>query len=185
MPYYRRFRVEGGTYFFTLVMHERRPIFRSSLGRRILREAIANTQHIRPFEQISIVLLPDHLHVLWHLPEDDKDYSTRLGGIKQCFTRAWLAGGGTEGTTTPARRRQGYRGVWQKRFYEHTIRCYRDFKLHLDYIHSNPVKHGLVESPGDWPWSSFQRYVQKGEYSPDWCGHIVLPGGMDIEPETW
>lgn len=87
--------------------------------------------------------------------------------------------------TTQAKQRQRYRGVWQPRFFEHTIRNYADFKMHLDYIHSNPVKHGLAASPQAWPWSSFHRYVREGEYDMDWCGHITLPSGTDIEPEQW
>jgi len=145
---------------------------------------MVRVRSLRPFEQMGVVLMPDHLHLLWRLPDGDSDFSSRIGAIKQCFTRLWLAGGGEEGSATPGRARQQYRGVWQKRFYEHWIRDYRDFKLHLDYIHINPVKHGLAARPGDWPWSSFQRYVRRGEYDADWCGRVELPG-CDIEPDGW
>ena len=185
MPNYRRWRLEGGTFFFTLVTYERRKTFVCPLARRLLREAMVKVRRIRPFRQLAIVLLPEHLHLLWRFPENDTDYSTRLGGLKQSFTRAWLAAGGQEGSLSTARRRQEYRGVWQKRFYEHTIRDYRDFKRHLDYIHANPVKHGLADRPRGWRWSSFHRYVILGEYDPDWYGPVELPGGVDIEPEQW
>ncbi len=185
MPNYRRRRVEAGTYFFTLVTHGRIQILTVPSARRVLREAMLTVRDARPFEQLAAVLLADHLHVLWRLPEGDSDYSTRLGSIKQALTRSYLAAGGQEGSVTSVRRKQEYRGVWQKRFYEHTIRDYGDFKRHLDYIHVNPVKHGLVTTPRDYPWSSFHRYVQKGEYEPDWCGHVDVPGGVDIEPEGW
>jgi len=177
--------VEGGTYFFTVVTHERNGILTSPLARKLLRQAFTNVRCMRPFQQLAIVLLPDHLHLLWRLPDGDSDYSIRLGGIKQAFTRSWLAAGGQEGSVGYARRRQEYRGVWQKRFYEHAICDYRDFKRHLDYVHVNPVKHGLVDWPREWPWSSFHRYVKLGEYDPDWCGHVELPGGVDIEPDVW
>jgi len=139
---------------------------------------------MRPFEQMAIVLLPDHLHFLWRLPDGDNDFSSRIGAIKQCFTRLRLAGGGEEGPATSARARQQYRGVWQKRFHEHWIRDYRDFKRHLDYIHVNPVKHGLADRAADWPWSSFPKYVRRGEYGEDWRGRVDLPG-CDIEPDGW
>ena len=139
----------------------------------------------RPFEQQAIVLLPDHLHVLWRLPEGDTDYSTRIAQLKKRFTRAYLAAGGREGRPTPSRRKHRVRGVWEKRFMEHTIRDYRDYKRHLDYIHANPVKHGPVSMPKDWPYSTFLQYVEAGEYDLNWCGDVGLPGGPGIEPDEW
>ena len=159
MPNYRRWRIEGGTYSFTVVTHQRRPIFGVPLWRRLLREAIERVQGEHPFDLRAIVLLPDHLHMLWRLPEGDSDYSTRLAVVKKRFTDTYLAAGGTEGTSTPSREKHRLRGVWEKRFYEHSIRDYKDYKRHLDYIHSNPVKHGLVSMPKDWPYSSFHRYT--------------------------
>jgi len=133
----------------------------------------------------AIVLLPDHVHMIMRLPPDEDDFPARLSKIKRNFTEGYLASGGSENKPTPARRRQRYRGVWQKRYYEHAIRDYDDFKRHLDYLHANPVKHGLVHRPSEWTWSSFHRYVKSGEYDPDWCGHLELPGGADIEPDGW
>jgi len=141
MPYYRRWRIEGGTYFFTLATHRRMRILTSRMAQRPLREALVSVRRLRAFRQIAIVVLPDHLHLLWRLPEGDSDYSTRIGAVKQAFTRSWLSRGGREETNSPSRTRQGYRGVWQKRFYEHTIRDHTDLKRHLDYI-----LHGLVRA---------------------------------------
>jgi len=185
MPYYRRWRVDGGVYFFTLVTHKRQRILTGKIDREMLREAFAEARERLPFELSAIVLLPDHLHMLMRLPCDTSDYSARISKIKRNFTERYLSSGGREERTTEAKQRQRYRGVWQPRFFEHTIRNYADFKMHLDYIHSNPVKHGLAASPQAWPWSSFHRYVREGEYDTDWCGHITLPGGTDIEPEQW
>jgi putative transposase len=167
MRTYRRNR-EGRVYFFTLVTHERRPILTTDLGRSALRAAIEEVRSSHPFQITAIVLLPEHLHMVLELPLDDTDYSTRLRLIKSKFTRLWREGGGSEGVITRSRHRSQERGVWQRRFYEHTIRDERDLKRCIDYIHVNPLKHGLVKAVVDWPWSSSHRYVKLGEYSPDW-----------------
>ena len=185
MPNYRRSRRDGGSFFLTLVTHQRRPILTTPSSRKILHESIAAVAESRTFELAGIVLIPDHLHIIMRLPEGDSDYSTRIGMIKTAFTRAYLAGGGSEGQTTESRRRHRVRGVWEKRFWEHTNRDYKDFLFHLEYIHMNPVKHKLVERPIDWPWSSFHRYVKLGWYAPDWCGRIHLPGGTEYYIEPW
>jgi putative transposase len=117
-----------------------------------------------------VVLLPDHLHLILALPEGDEDFSTRIGALKHSFTKAHLATGGEEGDFSLSRLRHRVRGVWQKRFYEHVIRDDRDFAAHVEYIHYNPVKHGLVASPAEWPWSSFHRYVRLDLCEPDWKG---------------
>jgi len=182
MPNYRRRLVEGGSYFLTLVTHERRPIFQAAPARRMLRQAIACVRAERPFDVRAIVLLHDHLHVIFGLPHGDADYSGRISQIKKLFTCSYVAAGGAQGAATASRRRHRLRGVWQKRFWEHTIRDQRDFIMHLEYIHMNPVKHGLAERPIDWPWSSFRRYLRIGWYEEDWCGSLHLPGTEYIEP---
>ncbi len=158
----------GRTFFFTLVADERRPILTTELGRACLNAAIVEVRSTRPFELTAIALLPDHLHAVWTLPEGDADYSTRWKAIKADFTRRWLAGGGTEGTLTPSRLAKGERSIWQRRFYEHTCRDDADLNRCVDYVHVNPLKHGLVERVYDWPWSSFHRFVELGEYPREW-----------------
>ncbi len=165
--------------FLTVVTAGRQPIFADEKARRLLHEALERTARERPWEMEGIVLLPDHLHMLWRLPEGDPDYSTRMAVMKKRFTRAYLAGGGGEANVPDGQRRHRLRGVWQRRFWEHTIRDGRDFRVHLDYIHVNPVKHGLVERPVDWPWSSFHRYLGQGWYEPNWCGRVELPGAVE------
>ena len=122
MQLYRRLRKPGGTYFFTLVTHRREPFLTDPLARELLRNAISRCQNILPFNIDAFVLLPDHLHCLWTLPLNDADYSTRWSIIKRNFTRKWLASGKPERPVPITRTRQGYRAVWQRRFWEHTIR---------------------------------------------------------------
>ncbi|MGQ0636259.1 MAG: REP-associated tyrosine transposase [Planctomycetaceae bacterium] len=168
MSHYRRYFVAGGSYFFTVVTHSRRRFLCDDLARRLLRSAILTVQKQRPFEMPGIVLLPDHLHAIWTLPPGDADYPTRWKRIKEEFTRTYLAAGGTEVRRSASRRRRGGRGVWQRRYWEHTLRDVDDFERHLDYIHYNPVRHGLVICPHDWPCSSLRRWVARGVYDAGW-----------------
>jgi putative transposase len=130
----------------------------------------------------AFVLLPDHFHTVFRLPEGDADYSTRLGKIKEAFTRAFLAAGGEEGAMSGNRTKHRERAVWQHRFWEHTVRDEDDLDRCVNYIHWNPVKHGLVKRVGDYPWSSFHRFVRTGGYDRDWGGEMVLG---DIPGSEW
>jgi putative transposase len=168
MSSYRRWRQPGGTFFFTLVTHARRAVLTVPEVRAMLRQAFQGVSVKRPFETLGVALLPEHLHCIWRLPEGDEDYATRWRQIKGQVTRGYAAGEMAESPTTSARRRRGERGLWQRRYWEHWIRDELDRKRHMDYIHYNPVKHGLVARAGDWPFSSFRRYVALGEYESDW-----------------
>ncbi len=168
MPNFRRFWIPGGTFFFTVVTAGRAPLFRDESARKLLGNAFRQELLLRPFSTVAIVLLPEHLHALWTLPAGDFDFSTRWSSIKSRFTREWLASGGSEQKVPDGQRRQERRGVWQARFYEHTIRDEDDLIQHVDYIHFNPVKHYLTNCPSDWEWSTFRRYVQQGDYPMDW-----------------
>ena len=159
----------GGTFFFTLVTYERQPFLCQPLARRLLHNAISDCRKTRPFELVASVLLPDHLHMIWVLPEGDPDFSTRWSFIKSAFTRGWLAGGGAEGAITDSRAQNRRRGVWQRRFWERCMRDQDDLNRHVDYIHYNPVKHGLALCPHAWEWSSFHRWANDGFYERDWC----------------
>jgi putative transposase len=178
MSWYRRNYVPGGTYFFTLVTYHRRPILTDELARSHLREVLRTEQAARPFQITAIVLLPDHLHTVWTLPQGDVSYSRRWSSVKEAFTRHYLKSGGNEGPVSAVRTARRERGVWQRRFWEHTIRDEDDLKRCVDYIHWNPVKHGLVERVRDYPWSSFHRFVESGDYDIDWGGTAVddVPG---------
>ncbi|MFO0848151.1 MAG: transposase [Gemmataceae bacterium] len=182
MPNYRRNYVPGGTYFFTLVTYRRRPFLTTPLARDCLRVAIGQEQAVRPFDLFAIVLLPDHLHAVWTLPDGDANYSTRWSRIKERFTRAYT--GMDQSGATPERRRHGRRerAVWQPRFWEHTVRGEDDLTRCLDYLHYNPVKHGLADRVADYPWSTFARFVRLGEYEPGWGAGFVCP---EIDGVEW
>jgi putative transposase len=184
MPNYRRFMLPGATVFFTVVTYRRRPFLVEPLARRCLREALAIVRERYPIEVPAIVLQPDHLHAVWSLPRGDADYSLRWRRVKEEFTERFLAGGGGEGGRSASRLRRRERGVWQRRFWEHTIEDEGDFERHVDYIHYNPVKHGLVASPRDWPFSSFSRWVRQQAYPPDWGCASHGPVRFDDLDET-
>lgn len=179
MSEYRRAFVPGGTFFFTVVTDSRAPLFGDSTARALLSNVIRRCQRYYPMEIVALVLLPEHLHTIWTLPPGDSNYSMRWGWIKKEFTKTWLASGGQERPVPAARQRERRHALWQRRFWEHTIRDEDDLAAHFDYIHYNPLKHGWVVSPRDWPWSSFHRWVRAGHYSLDWAAtqdKVVLPG---------
>ena len=163
MPEYRRLRIPGGCYFFTVALANRRS---SLLVERIdpLRRAIVRTRQSLPFEIDAFVVLPEHLHAIWTLPDGDDDFSARWRLIKMLFSNS-VAGGEP---ISASRKSQGERGIWQRRFWEHAIRDDRDYAAHFDYVHFNPVKHGLVSHVADWPYSTFHRCVTRGLYPADW-----------------
>ena len=176
MPNYRRWYVPGGTYFFTAVTFERRPWLTSEEARPLLRTVIQEIRGQWPFEIVAWVLLPDHLHTVWTLPSGDSNYSQRWSLIKERFTKRHLAAGGCEGVRNRSRRRHRERAVWQRRFWEHTVRDEDDLAHCVDYIHWNPVKHGVVSRVCDWPWSTFHRFVAAGQYDIDWGRTDPCPG---------
>lgn len=164
---YRRYYQPGGTYFFTVKTFYHQRYLCSDEARELLRAAIEQTRKERPFEIPAFVLLPDHLHTIWVLPDGDSDFSQRWSLIKRRFTRSWLANHAGKPVSVAMQKRQE-QGVWQKRFWEHRIRDEDDFGHHMNYIHYNPIKHGLVQCPHQWPYSSFQRYVLEGVIRQDW-----------------
>jgi len=178
VPNYRRLFQPGGTFFFTVVTDRRRPLFRKGTARECLREAIRVVQRDRPFEMVAIVLLPEHLHCVWKLPGDDLDFSRRWGCIKSRFTKLWLPVDPTNRGVSRSREKRHERTVWQRRFWEHRIRDEEDMIRHVNYIHYNPVKHGLVGCPHAWPHSSFLRWAEQGYYARDWLCDCAGPAGV-------
>ncbi len=166
MVRYRRNFLEGGTFFITATLVDRKSrVLVDQIG--ALRTAIRLTRRNYPFGIDAIVVLPEHLHVVMTLPEGDADFSMRWSLIKRRFTRAVVSPG-----TPLARHANGEAALWQRRFWEHTIRDDHDFERHVDYIHYNPVKHDLVGRVCDWPYSSFHRYVRLGILPQDWGGDV-------------
>ncbi len=168
MPNYRRAKIEGGTFFFTLTLADRSS---DLLVRHIdrLRAVYRTAQERRPFESIAICILPDHLHAIWSLPSGDSDFASRWNMIKGGFSRG-LPPGGARSSSKISKREKG---IWQRRFWEHAIRDDADFSRHVDYIHFNPVKHGLVSRVQDWPHSSFHQFVKRGDLPEDWGGDVL------------
>ena len=165
MPDYRRNRIPGGTYFFTVNLLERSSNLLVSHVDS-LREAVRMVSTRRPFHIDAWVVLPDHMHAVWTLPAGDADYSGRWKAIKIAFAKALPK----VERLSSVRVARGERGIWQRRFWEHTLRGEQDYAAHVDYVHINPVKHGLVTRVRDWPHSSFHRFVASGVYAADWAG---------------
>ena len=175
MPRYNRNRSPGGTYFFTVVTYRRQPLFGDRRARAALREAVEETRANHPFDVVAWTLLPDHLHTIWKLPDGDSDYSTRWRLIKSRCTRSLCRVGALHPPSVQSRSRQrhGEQPVWQRRFWEHTIRDEEDLRKHIIYVHYNAVKHGLVEDAHLWPFSTIHRY-----------DYDKLTGSLDFDEEA-
>jgi putative transposase len=185
MPEYRRANIPGSSVFITLITYQRDKLFSASENIDRLRQACELTIAEKPFKIDAAVILPEHIHFLWTLPPDDRDYSYRVGRMKVLFTRALRGVNNLPEDVCASRCKHQESNVWQRRnvrrfpphtistrqrrFYEHTIRDEVDLRKHLDYLHFNPVKHGLVKCVHDWEYSSFHRGVRRGQYARD-CG---------------
>ncbi len=186
MSNYRRARVTGASYFFTVNLAQKgKALLTDHIDE--LRAAFSVTMRERPFVCDAIVILPDHIHAVWTMPKGDADFSTRWGAIKARFTRQVKSNrrvglyptddqkiGQTVGWNptlrSPSKNRKGDAGIWQRRYWEHCIRDERDYRNHLEYCWGNPVKHGFVERAVDWPFSSLHREIARGAISPEWRG---------------
>ena len=172
---YRRAKIEGGTYFFTVNLAERNKTLLSDYVDE-LRFAFKKVKTSHPFTIDAIVILPEHIHAIWTLPENDVDYSTRWRLIKAWFSKSFPK---TE-CINQSRLGKSERGIWQRRFWEHQIRDENDYIRHMDYLYYNPVKHGYVKKVGDWPYSSFHRAVENGIYARDWGGEVDVKVCLDV-----
>jgi len=168
MSRYRRSRAAGATYFFTINTYRRQRTLTHTDALRALREAIRTVKQRLPFHVDALVVLPDHLHAVLTLPPEDADFSSRLSLIKRQVAQSARHLVVEAQTASRVKRRE--LGFWQRRFWEHQIRDETDYARHVDYVHYNPVKHGLVTRVADWPYSTFHRDVRLGVYSPGWAG---------------
>jgi len=166
---YRRIFNSGKSYFFTIVTSKRQPLFKNEEAVQLFSDALRHVMTTHPFTQDAFVIMPDHIHCVWSLPEGDTDYSTRWVLIKEWFKQqAKLRGMNTE--------------CWESHYWEHCLEDDRDYQSHLEYIHYNPVKHGLSKSALAWPHSSFRQYVALGLYQHNWgSGKLVLPDTIGSE----
>jgi putative transposase len=166
MPNYRRAWHPGGTYFFTVNLLKRgnNDLLISHID--LLREAIRTVKQRHPFDIHSWVILPDHMHCVIELPKNDDDFPLRWRLIKMAFSKSLPK----QEYLSDVRKRRGERGIWQRHYWEHLINSEADYRAHMDYVHINPVKHGLVARVADWPHSTFHRLVKNQVYPVDWAG---------------
>ncbi len=166
MTDYRRIYVPGATWFFTVNLANRQNNSLLVDHIDLLRNAFRYVKDRKPYDINAMVIMPDHLHCIWTLPTDDSDFSVRWNLLKGHFSRAIP----NEEVVSDSREQRRERGIWQRRFWAHLITDQEDFNNHVDYVHWNPVKHGLVSRVVDWPHSSFHRFVENDVYSENW-GH--------------
>jgi len=166
MTNYRRVKIAGATYFFTVNCAERHGNNLLTDNIDLLRRVVRKVKKDHPFAIDAMVVLPEHLHCIWSLPEGDSDYKTRWALIKAGFSRHIPSGE----ERSASRIKRGERGIWQRRYWEHLIRDDLDFQRHVDYIHWKPVKHGWVQQVREWPHSSFHVFVKQGRCLLDWAG---------------
>ena len=164
---YRRANTKGATYFITANLANRH--LTTLIDHiDILRDASRRVNASHPFDIEAMVVLPDHFHLLITLPPDDANFSLRIGAIKSAFSRRLQK---TE-LIRPSREAKRERGIWQRRFWEHLIRDERDFANHVNYIHINPVNHGLVSRAVDWPHSTIHRFIKHGLLDENWATSV-------------
>ncbi|MBN6709727.1 transposase [Haemophilus haemoglobinophilus] len=168
MSNYRRYFVQGGAYFVTVVLKDRTQNYLTDYI-ALFRQAYQKTIERYPFETIAICILPDHFHLIMQLPENDDNFSIRIAYLKTLFSRG-LPKHCKQANKSQFKRRE--LGIWQRRFWDHVIRDERDLYNHMDYVYYNPVKHQYVNSVKDWEFSSFHRDVEKGIYPLDWGGEV-------------
>ena len=177
MPNYRRVYIGGGCYFFTVVSYRRQQILCHENVRTALRDGVRATH---PFTIDAWVLLPDHLHCIWTLPEEDSDFGKRWGMIKRYVTKRCSPAFHQDKWMTGSKHRRNESTLWQRRFWEHLIRDEQDYETHMNYIHYNPVKHGLATKVSNWEYSTFHRYVHDGIYNVNWGDHVDIPSDISF-----
>ena len=177
MSHYRRANTPNSTYFFTVVTYRRQTFLCDLQVRNALRKAIHKVQTQYPFKIDAWVLLPDHMHTIWTLPENDANFSLRWQLIKRYVTRECGADLNRPEWLNASKIKHQEATLWQRRFWEHQIRDDSDYQTHMDYCHFNPVKHGLVKRVQDWPYSSFHKQVSLGQYAIDWAGQGLAEMG--------
>ncbi|PTQ87514.1 REP-associated tyrosine transposase [Agitococcus lubricus] len=166
MVNYRREYILGSTVFLTITLKNRQSDW---LCRYIneLRNAIQTARQRSPFDLIAICVLPEHLHIVMQLPTNEGNFSHRVRLIKSLFSQRLAKKLALHPNT------RGEYEIWQRRFWEHTIKNEEDLQRCVDYVHFNPVKHGLVTQVKDWPFSSFHRAVKEGRLAENWGSENV------------
>lgn len=169
MPEYRRWRIPGSKVFLTIVTYQRMPIFKDAQNAARLMDCFQHVLQNHSASLVAYVILPDHIHLILQTGAEISNYSVIVKEVKRRFTKSIES-------SVPVNRSRAMRkerGVWQRRFWEHTIRDEDELGSLIGYIHSNPVRHGYVILAKEWPYSSFQAYADDGYYEDsDWVGFV-------------
>lgn len=173
MPNYLR-HYSGSMYFFTLITFERRKIFCQNDFLSAFRQAIDEVRIICPFTVIAWVQIPDHLHCIIEFEQMGVDIGKFWGAIKRKTTKLCPQYQKDMHELSLSKVLRNEKGIFHRRFYEHLIRDEKDLINHLNYIHYNPVKHGLVQNVKDWQYSTFHRYVKNGLYDENWGDNVDI-----------
>ena len=131
-------------------------------------DALNHVRNYHPFTIEAYCIIPDHIHLILRMPEEDSNYAMRISLIKKRFSKQYISLYGSQLKRSISYKKRQEAGIWQRRFWEHWIRYEEDLNRHIDYIHYNPVKHGLVIRVCDWEHSSFHEYVDNGYYDLSW-----------------
>ena len=169
MSRYRRQQAPGSKWFFTVVTYKRRTFLCDEKVRNALRCSINKVQTRYPFKIEAWVLLPDHFHCIWTLPDQDTNFQLRMSLLKRYVTQSCASFLHQDSLNTPSGRKRKESTIWQRRYWEHQLQTEKDFRNHMDYIHYNPVKHELCQSPAEWPYSTIHRLTKEGIYPQDWA----------------
>ena len=156
---YRRDRTPGGCYFFTLVTMDRQPLLTLPENLERLQQSFHLENQRRSFQIDGLIVLPDHLHCILKLPENDDNYPVRITNIKKFFSMGCK---GISAEVTPSRKAKGEKPVWQRRYWEHRIRDQEDWRRHMDYIHYNPGETWLCSIAFGLEFQYLKRLYQQG-----------------------
>lgn len=178
MSHYRRANTAGASYFFTVVTYRRQRFLCDDDVRLALRHAIQKVRANYPFTIDAWVLLPDHLHTIWTLPDNDANFPLRWQLIKREISRVCGSRLQRPEWMSPSKTKHRESTLWQRRYWEHQIRDEADYARHMDYLYFNPVKHGLVSQVKDWPYSTFHRDVKAGIYAESWGSGLAFEDGQ-------
>ena len=179
MPNYKRYYIDNHCVFITVVTYNRRPILIKNIN--LLKNCIERAKQKYKFKIIAIAVLHDHFHILLQ-PNYIKDFSNIIGSIKKYFSYNYKEGASNDAPYNDSRDKRQEKYIWQRRFYEHTIRDEQDLNKHTDYIHYNPMKHYHI-SPKNWEYSSFRNFVKLGFYDENWCNYGDINKISDLDYE--
>lgn len=177
MPNYVRVFVQNSYVFITVVSYDRKPLLVNNIS--ILKDALRNSKKFYEYEIFGMVVLPDHLHLIIR-PDNINDYPKIISRIKHYFSRNINS---SKNNISDSKVKKREKGIWQRRYWEHTILDEKDLYKLLDYIHYNPVKHGYAKAVKDWEYSSFKKFVKRQNYDINWGSLKDIENIKDLDFE--